>query len=200
MSTAKNNQGISQFFSHALNAPLSNVQWSWGSENNLGVYLRAWQVQADGDRIVICDVGPNDSRPGLSERLRQITSIKQGKPGYIVLITQRRIDEDGAWRIERYDECLYRILEIEPTLNEQITARVDFANPIYPEHIGAEIDIAGIRAALVGHEVAEETFAKALIKGWTPTQLNSSDNAISFISRDGKQTAKLMIASGKWVR
>lgn len=45
-----NSKSISAFFAENLNAPLANVQWSWGAENEKGVYLRIWAIEVDGTK------------------------------------------------------------------------------------------------------------------------------------------------------
>lgn len=201
----QNSKSMSAFFKEDLNAPLANVQWSWGAENEKGIYLRIWasEVIEDEERnskaLVLGQIN-TDTRLGQKERLRQINSIKEGKPGYVVVITSHFETEDGAWRIDEYNECVYAI----ESLNEKdgsIYANVNFNAPIYPAYIGQEIDVDAIVLAASKIKKSADMLNKAMTKfDWQPTSLCADKEIINLLSKDGKHKAQIIIPQSKWVR
>ncbi|EIZ1317394.1 hypothetical protein MOU92_004178 [Vibrio parahaemolyticus] len=196
-----NTKSMSAFFAENLSAPLTNVQWSWGAENEKGVYLRIWAEEVkEKDGLVYLNT-PSDTRLGQKERLRHIKQIEGGKPGYVVVITEGHESSSGTWRIDRYDECIYPILSFSRTETGDIYASIDFSSPVYPEFIGKEIDLAAIESAASVNKLAHETFQKATSKfGWQATKLDDSGKNIFLISKDGTKKAQIHIPTGEFIR
>ncbi|GAL03315.1 hypothetical protein JCM19237_6208 [Photobacterium aphoticum] len=196
-----NSKSMSAFFAENLSAPLTNVQWSWGSENEKGVYLRIWAEEVKDKRGMVYACDPADTRLGQKERLRHIKQIESGKPGYVVVITEGHVSSSGTWRIDRFEECIYPILNFSRNENGDIYADVDFDSPVYPEFIGQEIDYAAIELAASAYPKALETLTKATTKfEWQATKVDESTETIFLISKDGTQKAQIHIPSGKWMR
>ncbi|WP_163936454.1 hypothetical protein [Paraferrimonas sp. SM1919] len=195
-----NSQSMSAFFKDHLQAPLTNVQWSWGSENEKGIYLRIWQDEVEGREalLYLCN---GDTRVGQQERSRHIEAIKHGKPAYVVLITQWQEDAKGKRHIDAYKECVYPVTSLLFRENGDVYADINFNNPRYPECIGDEIDTAGIEAAVAKNVKAFETMQKAREKfGWRPTRISECGEQVLFISKDGSKNAKMVIETGQWIR
>ncbi|HCH0717401.1 TPA: hypothetical protein NKO89_001398 [Vibrio parahaemolyticus] len=196
-----NTKSMSAFFAENLSAPLTNVQWSWGAENEKGVYLRIWAEEVKEKNGLVYLNTPSDTRLGQKERLRHIKQIESGKPGYVVVITEGHESSSGTWRIDRYEECIYPILSFSRTKSGDVYALIDFNSPVYPEFIGKEIDFVAIESAASANKVALETFIKATSKfGWQATKLDDSKNHIFLISKDGTKTAQIHIPTGRFIR
>lgn len=196
-----NTKAMSAFFKENLNAPFANVQWSWGAENEKGCYLRVWEDENHDGRCLVYLNDAGDKRLGQAERLRHIKSIKHGKPGYVIQITEGTETEDGTWKIKAYQESILRITAFFENNAGDIYAEVNFDAPIYPDFIGKEIDIDIIQDAAKANEKASELLEKAITKfGWQPTGVSSDSEVISLISKDGRQFAKLIISSAQWIR
>ncbi|HDM8199317.1 TPA: hypothetical protein P0E36_005530 [Vibrio harveyi] len=196
-----NTKSMSAFFAENLSAPLTNVQWSWGAENEKGVYLRIWAEEVKEKNGLVYLNTPSDTRLGQKERLRHIKQVESGKPGYVVVITEGHESSGGTWRIDRYEECIYPILSFNRTESGDIYASIDFSSPVYPEFIGKEIDLVAIEAAASINKIAFETLKKATSKfGWQATKLDDSKNHICLISKDGTKTAQIHIPTGKFIR
>ncbi len=197
----ENTKSISAFFSENLNAPLTNVQWSWGADNDKGVYLRIWADEVKDNKNAVFYYRPSDKRLGQKERHQHIQSIKQGKPGYVVLITDGHQSPGGTWRIGSYDECVYRISGLSDEDSGDVYADIDFENPIYPNEIGNEIDLKGIVAAANKVKTSGERLEKAITQfKWKPTGICPLNDEISLMSSDGKLTATLVISKNEWIR
>lgn len=196
-----NTKPMSAFFKENLDAPLTNVQWSWGAENEKGCYLRVWEDEnKDGCCLVYLNA-VGDARLGQTERLRHINIIKQGKPGYVIQITEGIETDDGKWKIKAYQESILRIKSFSENEAGDIYAEVDFDDPIYSDFIGKEINVDEIKQAAESNKKASELLEKAMSRfGWRPTQICPDGEVISLISKDGRQFAKLIISSAKWVR
>lgn len=194
-------KSISAFFAENLNAPLANVQWSWGAENEKGVYLRIWAIEVDGNEGLVCKYSVGDSRLGQKERLRHIKEIEQGKLGYVVVLTEGSQPEGGTWRIEKYEECIYPIQGFSKKENGDIYAIIDFETPIYPDLIGSNVDFEAIKAAAGQNKKSLDIYVKAVEEySWQPTKLDEGNGIIFFVSKDGTKKAQLNIAAAKWVR
>lgn len=194
-------RSLSDFFFNVLNAPLKNKQWSWGAENGNGVYLRVWKSELDGNNGLVYVDSPSDRRLGQLERQSHIQTIMQGKPGYAVLIDGEQ-SQNGIWRISGYDSNIYPIIAFCTVDKEgRLFAKIDLAQPIYPENIGQEIDVIAIQQAANQNIKAQEKLTKAMHEfGWKPTRLDNQNGVIYLISRDGKNKAKLIISSAEWLR
>ncbi|WP_438454562.1 hypothetical protein [Vibrio alginolyticus] len=196
-----NTKSMSAFFAENLSAPLTNVHWSWGAENEKGVYLRIWAEEVKEKNGLVYLNTPSDTRLGQKERLGHIKQVKSGKPGYVVVITEGHKSSGGTWRIDRYEECIYPILSFNRTESGDIYASIDFSSPVYPEFIGKEIDMVAIETAASVNKIAFETLKKATSKfGWQATKLDDSKNHIFLISKDGTKTAQIHIPTGKFIR
>ena len=177
-----NTKAMSAFFKENLNAPFANVQWSWGAENEKGCYLRVWEDENHDGRCLVYQNDAGDKRLGQAERLRHIKSVKQGKPGYVIQITEGTETEDGTWKIKAYQESILRITAFFE----------NDAGDIY-----AEVNLHAAKA----NKKASELLEKAITKfGWQPTGVSSDSEVISLISKDGRQFAKLIISSAQWIR
>ena len=196
-----NTKSMSAFFTENLSAPLTNVQWSWGAENEKGVYLRIWAQEVKEKNGLVYLNTPSDSRLGQKERLRHIKQIEGGKPGYVVVITEGHESSSGTWRIDLYEECIYSILDFNRTENGDIYASIDFGSPVYPEFIGQEIDVIAIESAASANKLAFDTFHKATsMFGWQATKIDGSGKNILLISKDGMKKAQIHIPTGKFIR
>ncbi|OOQ42739.1 hypothetical protein AO361_05975 [Pseudomonas fluorescens] len=75
-----------------MQAPLTNVQWSWGAQRPDGkVILRAWQ---DRRRVIdgktyrqLLNPDWQSNSAGFAERARHIELLRAGAPGYMVILT-----------------------------------------------------------------------------------------------------------------
>ena len=193
---------MSAYFSENLSAPLVNVQWSWGAENDKGIYLRVWKDEIENDNEVLVLLNSAaESRLGHIERQKHLKSIAQGKPGYVVVITKWMDTADESRKITEFDESVFRITDLIVKDNGDEYAVVDFDNPIYPEFIGQEIDLDRIKVAASKVKKSAELLDKAMTKfHWKPTSICDSEDVIRLLSKDGKHKAKIIISSSEWVR
>lgn len=196
-----NTKSMSAFFAENLSAPLTNVQWSWGAENKKGVYLRIWAQEVKETNGLVYLNTPSDTRLGQKERLRHIKQIEGGKPGYVVVITEGHESSSGTWRIDRYEECVYSILDFSRTESGDVYASIDLGSPIYPEFIGQEINVAAIELAVSTNKLAFATFQKATTKfKWQATKIDRLGKNIFLISKDGTKKAQIHIPTGEFIR
>jgi hypothetical protein len=79
---------ITKFFDD-LDAPLTNVQWSWGAVRRDGaVFFRVWEDEIVGNEVLL--LGPHRparQKHGLKERYDHIERVRAGAPCYIVVLT-----------------------------------------------------------------------------------------------------------------
>ena len=100
-----------------LQAPLKNIQWSWGAENDYAVFLRSWIPEYDGRRVYVLGDRDDYGSPGYGERIQHIETIKSGKPGYVVLLEP--VDPKAEkWTIKRFDEKVRPIKLFEQDADE----------------------------------------------------------------------------------
>ncbi|HMQ19933.1 MAG TPA: hypothetical protein PKC77_12335 [Sphingopyxis sp.] len=84
---------ISALFNR-LDAPLTNVQWSWGAQRSDGsIFLRVWQDETfrEGSRTFVRlakhELFQDDpSNLGYAERLRHLEMLRQGASGYAIML------------------------------------------------------------------------------------------------------------------
>lgn len=128
---------ISDYFARVLQAPLKNIQWSWGAENDYAVFLRSWVPEYDGRRVYVLGDRDDYGSPGYGERIQHIESIKSGTPGYVVLLEP--VDATAEkWSIKRFEEKIYPILSFEREADEWFAVvgdgvEVSVANGFDPE-------------------------------------------------------------------
>ncbi|WP_394131932.1 hypothetical protein [Shewanella maritima] len=195
-----NTKPMSVFFSENLRAPLSNVQWSWGAENQDSVFLRIWDEEVKNKHGLVY-LNNGDKRLGQAERYRHIQSIKRGKPGYVVVILSGHESSNGTWRIDTYKECVYQIVDITTDEQGNIYAKIDFDTPIYPPYIRTELDPYLLQAAVHHIPRSAELLKRATEKfGWRATRYNSDIGIIDLISQNGKQHASLNVSTSQWIR
>jgi len=108
---------ISDYFEKVLEAPLKNIQWSWGAENGKAVFLRSWVPEYDGHRVYVLGDRDDYGSPGYHERIQHIESIKSGMPGYVVMIEPVDASLD-KWTIKRFEEKVYPIKGFEQDADE----------------------------------------------------------------------------------
>ena len=108
---------ISDYFARVLQAPLKNIQWSWGAENDHAVFLRSWIPEYDGRRVYVLGDRDDYGSPGYGERIQHIDSIKSGKPGYVVLLEPNDANAD-KWTIKRFEEKVRPIKHFEQEADE----------------------------------------------------------------------------------
>lgn len=108
---------ISEYFEKVLEAPLKNIQWSWGADNGKAVFLRSWVPEYDGRRVYVLGDRDDYGSPGYRERIRHIESIKSGMPGYVVMIEPVDASLD-KWTIKRFEEKVYPITGFERDADE----------------------------------------------------------------------------------
>ncbi len=181
---------ISKFFEQRLEAPLHNTVWSWGSENDKGIYLRAWNRTKVGDKFDIASTGMEiDSegrmRPGGVERAKHVKAIAQGKPGYIVTI-DGYVDESGKSHIVDYnDKAVFRIVSLSTTTAGITLAEVDYDNPILIDSIGEDTDVESIIQSIQDKPLMLATLAKAQKLGWQVT--GQTERGVTILLK-GKKT------------
>lgn len=108
-------------------------QWSWGSENDKGIFLRVWLHEIENGKAIIRNIHQKKSA-GLTERERHLSSLNQGKPGYAVILRSKDpLAEKNA--IESYERVIYRITKIEKDSRGVIWAEIDMDSPISPQDI-----------------------------------------------------------------
>ena len=128
---------ISDYFARVLGAPLRNIQWSWGAENEKAVFLRSWVPEYDGRRVYVLGERDDYGSPGYRERIQHIESIKSGMPGFVVLLEpQDPVAE--KWTIKRFEEKVYPIRSFEREADEWFAVvddgvEVAVANGFNPE-------------------------------------------------------------------
>ncbi|MFV8780904.1 hypothetical protein ACNKU7_00645 [Microbulbifer sp. SA54] len=132
---------ISDYFSKVLQAPLKNIQWSWGAENDKAVFLRSWVPEFDGRRVYVLGDRDDYGSPGYGERIRHIESINSGMPGFVVLLEPLDATAD-KWTIKRFEEKVYPIKCFEREADEWFAVledgvEISVANGFDPE---AELD------------------------------------------------------------
>ncbi|MGR5231130.1 hypothetical protein [Vibrio rotiferianus] len=187
---------ITKYFEQDLIAPFKNSQWSWGSENEFGVYLKVWEEDIIEQKTFLCKKKSSSSRLGYFERLRQIKTIQQGKPGYVVVLKMKSGKNE---RIESYSKYLYPIKSICLDNDDGFFAYVDYNQPLLPIDIKKTINLNLIFDAVSSNPLAKDCFIRATEEfGWRPTKL--VDSMIFLISRDGKQQAKIDIDTGEYKR
>lgn len=192
---------ISIYFSENLNAPFTNVVWSWGSENDIGIYLRIWSDKFDGVNYCLYTPSSENERNGQKERLNHVKSIYQGKPGYAVVITKHHELANGQRVIDDYDECIYKISNIVITENGSYMATVDLENPIHPEYIENNVNKDDAIVLCSKNPDALAKLDKAINKlNWKIIGIDKLKQEICLLSKDGKATAKICIPSAEWVR
>ena len=108
---------ISDYFARVLQAPLKNIQWSWGAENDHAVFLRSWIPEYDGRRVYVLGDRDDYGSPGYGERIQHINSIKSGKPGYVVLLEPNDPNAD-KWTIRRFEEKVRPVKSFEQEEDE----------------------------------------------------------------------------------
>ena len=106
----KASQGTATYDFNFIGLPLTNVQWSWGGENDDVVALRVWQDETskrDGRIMTLlwhaeklkAKDGHQD-RQGAKERLRHIQSIRDGKRFLIIICRNEGAEDiDGPRKI-----------------------------------------------------------------------------------------------------
>jgi hypothetical protein len=156
---------LASFFSHVLNAKLRNARWSWGAEqrDTNRIYLRVWEddlrtVQGR-DSVRILGKTVRRGSPGFAERVRHVQALSAGAEGYGVLCTAARPREQGARRIESFDQQLLLrfggLLEAPDGTYAEIVERVSVENlgkrsPGIPEGITREDVLSAVREIAAG--------------------------------------------------
>lgn len=89
-----------------LDAPLVNINWSWGAQRPDGkVLLRAWndeRLKIDGQWYRLLLNPEWNTSTGYPERIRHLELIRNGAPGYMVIL--HAADKDKQPRaIESYN-------------------------------------------------------------------------------------------------
>ncbi|WOX04222.1 hypothetical protein [Microbulbifer pacificus] len=115
---------ISDYFSKVLQAPLKNIQWSWGAENEKAVFLRSWVPEYDGRRVYVLGDRDDYGSPGYRERIQHIESIKSGMPGFVVLLEPQDPTAE-KWIIKRFEEKVYPIKGFEKEADEWFAVLAD---------------------------------------------------------------------------
>ncbi|EOA8958750.1 hypothetical protein ACIMS1_004424 [Vibrio harveyi] len=189
-------KSISKYFEQDLFAPMKNSQWSWGSENKVGVYLKVWEEDIHGDITHLGHKKVCNSRLGHFERLQHIKHIQQGKPGYIIIL---RMKAGSSKRIKSYSEYLYPIRDIYLDKDDSFYGVVNYDNPQSPSCLNRIIDYDSVLDIISDNPIARDCFIKATEKfGWQPVKLEGS--IIFLISRDGRQQSKINIKTGIYQR
>lgn len=83
----------STYFSR-IGAPYTNIRNSWGGESDSKVVLKGWadEAKCNGDHYAVLvdwDSKGTDKRVGYYERKRHIKSVEAGKPGFIILSSNK---------------------------------------------------------------------------------------------------------------
>lgn len=174
--------GITAFFAQTLRAPLANLRWSWGAQDDISrrVFLRVWLedvvAQGDGHRILIQELDRSD-RPGWRERQRHIALLDSGYLGFAVVCTKR---QDGEGIAEYDDAVLLRLGK--PRIRDGIVD-AEIAGVFAVEAIGfpvkfpsevaediAEAQTTGAtettRIALVQARVGQGLYRRLLLRRW----------------------------------
>jgi len=86
-----------EFMERRLNAPMKNIQWSYGAVDSTGVvYLKIWLNEIknyDGTRYSrVMWPNVNKKKPGMDERIKHIELIKNGAKAFGLICIK---DEDS---------------------------------------------------------------------------------------------------------
>lgn len=122
---------LTKFHAQVLNAPVRNQQWSWGSENDEGIFLRVWLHEVENGKAIVRNIHQKKSA-GLTERERHLNSLRQGKPAYAVILRSKDPKAEKN-SIESYDQVIYPITKIEKDSLGIIWAEIDMNSPISPK-------------------------------------------------------------------
>ena len=112
---------IGKFYSDTLGANLANSRWSWGAfnPNTNQLFLRVWEDQITTingrDHVSLLLLNSNNPSNGLSERERQIESLKRGAEGYGVVCTAVDKTTGSSRTIKSFDA--ETVLKLGPLTN-----------------------------------------------------------------------------------
>jgi hypothetical protein len=127
-------RSISGHFERVLDAPLVNINWSWGAQRKSdgAVFLRCWsrpdELRWKERRAMVgyLPTGSDDGRLGWAERQRHLALLESGVPGYLVLLHEK---PDAEFVIGDFvDDRVWPITRLE--MDEQGRAWAIFADAV----------------------------------------------------------------------